>query len=86
MTNPSQLDVRVTMQSGRILGLTYMDDGFAPTVPCTKQGCYMAAQVIVYEIGVNGRLYRFCPEHVPLSVLEYVRATLQGIQGLSDKS
>jgi hypothetical protein len=80
----SQLDIRVTLHSGRILGLTYMDDGFAPTVPCTKEGCWMPAQVIVYEIGVNGHLYRFCQDHVPLSVLEYVRATLAGIQKLSD--
>ena len=82
---PATLNVRVTMASGRIVGLDWIDDGFAPTVPCTHDGCYKAAKVIAYEIGTDGRLYRFCEDHVPMSVLKYVVDVLKGIRELSDE-
>lgn len=80
---PGTVDVRVTLLSGRVIGLTYMHEGFAPTVPCTKDGCYMVANALLYEIGTSGRLYRFCNEHMPKSVLKYVHDVL-GIQTLGD--
>lgn len=87
---PSTLDIRITMADGRVVGLTYMHDGFAPTMPCTHRddamgSCYMPANALIYELGTQGRLYRFCGEHMPTSVLEYVKIVLQGMRGLSDR-
>ena len=84
-TPPSTITVRVTLASGRILGLDYFHEGFAPTVPCTHDGCYMPANAIVYEIGVQGRLYRFCMEHMPTTVLKYIKTVLEDIQKLRDE-
>jgi hypothetical protein len=70
---PLQVDCRVLARNGTIIGLTYLDDGFHPTVPCPMPGCYQPANLLLYEIREGGHQWRRCRDHCPEEYREFVR-------------
>lgn len=83
---PSSFDLRITDQDGRVFGLNYLDDGYAPTVPCMAPGCYRPASFLAYELReAQGMTRRYCPDHAPSQWFALVRATLEGMKALPDR-
>ena len=79
---PGQLELRITDADGMCLLLSYLDDGFASTVPCTAPGCYKAANFIVAEIREHVAPRRACSDHAPRAWLDLVRSTTTTLRGL----
>lgn len=63
----AQADIRFTLADGTVVGISYLDEGFASTVPCTSPGCFMAAHVLCYDLS-GGTLWRRCSGHMDPSL------------------
>jgi hypothetical protein len=79
---PQQLDLRITDADGTIFGLTYLDDGFAPTVPCLIPDCYRAASFMLYELRPHGFVQRACADHAPAAWYNVVRSAATDLRAL----
>lgn len=67
----AQADIRFTLADGTVVGISYLDEGFASTVPCTSRDCFMPAHVLCYDLSC-GTLWRRCNGHLDPSLRKWL--------------
>ena len=70
---PATVNLRIDLRDGRTIGIDYLAEGFASTVPCTHRGCFMAAHTLCYDLSDGGTLWRRCREHMDPELVSWLQ-------------